>query len=130
MNSDLVILLLGCFVAFSCAQDCDNAAAMWEETDSEGDCTKLCDDDESCTKWSFADGRCTMIRDQDLDLEWTDKKCWDKESDALGEKYDGSVNTTTSGITCQAWASHNSPQTQYEDKRGFQASGESLPQSR
>ena len=46
---------------------------MWEETDSEGDCTKLCDDDESCTKWSFSDGRCTMIRDLDLDLEWTDK---------------------------------------------------------
>ena len=46
---------------------------MWEETESEGECTKLCDDDESCTKWSFSSGRCTMIRDLDLDLEWTDK---------------------------------------------------------
>merc|ERR1711974_216881 len=40
--------------------------------------------------------------------------CYDKDLDPQGAKYDGSVSTTVSGRTCQAWASttpHNHKQT-------------------
>jgi len=43
-------------------------------------------------------------------------ECWDKESDPLGEKYDGSVSTTVSGITCQAWASEQPHKPNYNIK--------------
>jgi len=125
MRSQLAFSVLVSLTIIGFAAACDGGGQkpqVSQKAESEEECANACKADENCAMFSFWESlkMCAMLSD---DLEWNEKpeeggeeedeaepetkeakeECYKDESDPKGKKYAGTVNTTVTGKTCQAW---------------------------